>query len=529
MLTVHHSNRLEALADELARVTRAPLASALATEIVIVQSRGVARWLSLALAERTGVCANVRFPFPTAYGWELYRALCGEVPQQSPFDPEVLTWRIFGVLPELERTPEFEPVARYVAGDALRRYELAARLAQLYYEYLVYRPDWISTWEREPPPHWQGLLWRRLSAEAKVPHRAALHLRSLRALADGKAHPALPERVSVFGAPALPPALLELFAALARVADVHLFVPNPCREYWGDIVGEAQIARKEAAGSADVSYLEAGNPLLASLGKQGRDFIDLLTALEGDALGEASHFVEPGRSSLLASIQSDVLDLARPGGEAAPANVAADDVSVQVHSCHSAMREVEVLHDQLLALFSRTPGLQPSDVVVMTPDIATYAPYVEAVFGTAEHRIPFNISDRGAEDESSLAATFMALLGLPGSRYDVNRVLGILDEPAIRRRFGLTESDLDTVRDWVRESGIRWGIDAEHRGRFGLPAVHEHTWRFGLDRLLLGYGLPAGGERLFAGVLPYDHVEGSLGAVLGRFATFAESAIALDA
>jgi exodeoxyribonuclease V gamma subunit len=192
------------------------------------------------------------------------------------------------------------------------------------------------------------------------------------------------------------------------------------------------------------------------------------------------------------------------------------------------MREVEVLHDRLLALFTAAPDLEPSQVVVMTPDIETYAPYVEAVFATAEPRIPFNISDRSAEQESTLAATFMALLELPGSRYDANRVLAILDEPSVQRRFSLSESDLETARRWVRESQIRWGIDAPHRARFGLPATHEHTWRFGLDRLLLGYALPGGNERLFADVLPYDEVEGSLGGVLGRFQSFAEAAIALD-
>ena len=165
----------------------------------------------------------------------------------------------------------------------------------------------------------------------------------------------------------------------------------------------------------------------------------------------------------------------------------------------------------------------------MTPDIETYAPYIEAVFGTSEPRIPFNISDRSAEHESTLAATFMALLELAGSRYDANRVLAILDEPSVQRRFGLAEGDLDTINGWVRESQIRWGIDGAHRASFGLPATHEHTWRFGLDRLLLGYALPAGNERLFAGVLPYDEIEGSGGEVLGRFQSFAEAAIALDA
>ena len=530
MLTIHQSNRLDALADALASVTSAPLASPFATEVVIVQSRGVARWLSLSLARTAGICANIRFPFPTAYAWELYRAIQPDVPEHSPFAPEVLAWRIVDALPALEATEAFAPVRHYVRGDALRRFELATRLAALYDEYLVYRPDWIVAWERGATPHWQAALWQRLARDIETPHRAALHAKLVRELREGNRLGAfLPERVSIFGAPALPPALIELFTALGRHSEVHLFVQNPCREFWGDIRDEAAIAKTALAGKAEAHYLETGNRLLASLGKQGRDVFDLIAGLDGETLREADCFVEPPGESLLGAIQSDILDLTERAPGAPRAVVGGDDRSLQIHSCHSAMREVEVLHDQLLALFESHADLEPSDVVVMTPDIETYAPYIEAVFGTAAPRIPFSVSDRSAETSSTLAAALIALLALPGSRYEAHRVLALLDESAVRRRFGLSEADLETVRRWVREAQIRWGIDAAHRARFDVPAAHEHTWRFGLTRLLLGYALAGKEERLFEDVLPYDEIEGSLGEALGRFASFAEAALALDA
>ena len=528
MLTVHYSNRLDTLANALASLTREPLASAFSPEIVLVQSRGVARWLSLRLADASEICANVRFPFPNAYAWQLYRALAPDVPETSPFDPQILVWRILALLPAHEDRPEFESVRNYVAGDPLRRYELAVRLAGLFDQYLLYRPDWITEWEGGRAKEWQAVLWRTLVKDAAVPHRARLHATLLEQLTRGTG-PAdtvaaeLPERLSLFGAPALAPSLLALLEALARHVDVHLFLHNPCREYWGDIREAGEIARKAAANDPGAALLDVGNALLASLGKQGRDFFDLLTDIESAQTREC--FVDPDEATLLGAIQADILNLR---DRTPPASVAIDDHSVQIHACHSAMREVEVLHDQLLALFSAHPDLEPSDIIVMAPDIEAYAPYIEAVFGTRDLRIPYNVSDRSAQHESALAATFMALLDLAGSRYDANRVLGLLDEVAVRRRFGLTEGDLDTISRWVRTSQIRWGIDGAHRARLGLPATHEHTWRFGLERLLLGYALPGGGERLFDDILPYDDIEGSLGETLGRFVSFVEGALALD-
>lgn len=526
MLNVHHSNRLEALAEELAAVTRAPLASPFSREVIVVQSHGVARWLALQLAGHNGVCANVRFPFPVGFAWELYRAL-GELGQSSPFEPHVLTWRLMQLLPELEARPAFAPVQAYIGGDPLRRYELARRIAEMFDQYLIYRPDWISGWEAGKAEHWQALLWKEVAAAACVPHRVNLHRRLIERF-DRSVLPraGIPERISVFGAPALPPAVLDVFAALAAHIEVHLFISNPCREYWGDIATAGEIARSELARRPAGAFLDTGNALLAALGKQGRDFIDLLHNYPSQ---DNENFIDPGDTCLLAAIQSDILNLRERGTGAAVLEIATDDRSVQVHSCHSAMREVEVLHDQLLALFEQHHRLQPSDIVVMTPDVESYAPYIEAVFATAEPRIAFNISDRSAERESTLAAAFMALLDLPGSRYGANQVLAILDEPAVQRRFGLREDDLDTIHRWVREAQIRWGIDAAHRASMGLPATVEHTWRFGLDRLLLGYALPGSGEHLFAGILPYDEVEGSLGQLLGRFHSFAEAAIELNA
>jgi exodeoxyribonuclease V gamma subunit len=525
MLNFHQGNRLEALAERLVHVTRVPLATPLAAETIVVQSHGVARWLALELARSGGICANVRFPLPAAYAWTLYRAL-DILPRTSDFEPEVMTWRIMQELPALEGRVEFAAVRAYVRDETYRRYELARRIADTFEQYLLYRPDWIAQWDRGDMPHWQALLWRRVAARAGAPHRAALHRRFLERLDRALiAQAGIPERISVFGAPALPPQLLELFARLAELVDVHLFLLNPCREYWGDIEAGGEIARRKLAGRPEAAYLESGNALLASLGKQGRDFFDLLQTC---AAVEHDCYVDPGDASLLAAVQSDILDLRERATAAGALKVAAEDRSLQVHACHGAMRELEVLHDQLLALFERWPDLEPSDIVVMTPDIEAFAPYIDAVFGTAEPRIPFNISDRSAERESPLAATFMALLDLPGSRFEAGKVLELLDEPAVRRGFALSSEDLDTVHDWVRESGIRWGIDSGHRARFGVPATFEHTWRFGFERLMLGYALPGAGERLFGAILPHDEVEGSLGEILGRFADFAEAAIGLN-
>src|SRR5262249_58444474 len=148
--------------------------------------------------------------------------------------------------------------------------------------------------------------------------------------------------------------------------------------------------------------------------------------------------------------------------------------------------------------------------VVLPPDIEAYGPAIEAVFGgaRAERRIPFTIADRSLRSDSTLVEAFVGLLELPGSRYDADRLLSLLETPAVYRRFGIAGGDLDLVRRLVADSAVRWGVDAAARARLGLPAVAEDTWRFGLDRLLLRFPLPSGGTRPPEGVRPRAAVAG---------------------
>lgn len=531
MFYSYHSNHLEILADRLTEVVRAPLRSPLAREIVVVQSNGMARWLALRIADRLGVCTNFHWRLPATFLWDMSRAVLSHLPSTSTFEKPVLVWRVMELLRNLEPVTVFEPLQAWL-GDGqedFRRYELAGQIADSFDQYLIYRPDWIQKWEAGEGEDWQPALWRRLT-QGEESHRVRVQEQFRATLARGDFdRRSLPERVAIIGVAALPPLYLDLVAALARYMDIHLFLLDPCREYWGDILAERDIARLGEEVDPEALYLTVGNPLLASLGKQGRDFLDLLQAYPRV---EWMNFAEPAGNTLLQRLQADILNLRERGSEAfPPLPLRPDDYSVQVHVCHGPMREVEVLHDQLLALFERWPELRPSDVIVMAPDMAIYGPLIEAVFGSAPRarRIPFSVADQNVQIEYPLVKVFFDLLDLGGGRFDAAQVLSLLEPPAVRRRFGLSSQDLENILRWVREVGIRWGIDAQAKPAWDLPATAEHTWRAGLDRLWLGYAMPGNGRNMYNGILPYDEIEGSDAQALGGLQSFTDTLFGLDA
>jgi exodeoxyribonuclease V gamma subunit len=531
------SNRLDLLARELAGVLETPLESPFNKETVLVQSKGMERWLSMQIATRLGVCANCKFPFPNAFVQDIFRQIIPGLPEHSVFDPMFCTWRIMEVLPGCLEKPGFENLRNYLEcnhletpGHTLKLLQLSQRIAETFDQYIIYRPEFLDRWESGEEQHWQAVLWREVVRGREHENRAALGNRVLSAVMDASAREmGLPRRVSIFGISYLPPFHINILAGLSRLMEIKVFLLNPCREYWGDIASNRDIRRvasgKDSAGfSPEDLYLEKGNTLLASMGTMGRDFFDLITSFECE---ETAIFEDPCDKSMLGRIQSDILNLretAGPGGKKVV--VSKEDGSVRIHSCHSPMREVEVLYDHLLEMFENDPGLMPKDILVMTPDVESYAPFIQAVFDNPENerkKIPFSIADRSMRKESRIIDTFLDMLDLRGERITAPQVLGILEAAPVHSRFDIAASDMDLVLKWVRDVRIRWGIDEESRRQWCPSPFRENTWSAGIERLLLGYAMPGGGERLFQGILPYDDIEGSNASVLGHFLNFIDA------
>jgi len=546
MLHIHTSNHLEHLIKAFATVIHDQPLPPLIAETIVVQSKGMERWLSMQLAEQLGVWAQGYFPFPNQLLWRVFKdTLPSSLPDTSAFEREVMVWSLMAILPDFLDYPEFAELQSYLHNDEsdIKRFQLAWRLADIFDQYLVYRPTWLTDWENGKQPaelendsqaQWQALLWQNLVERHGPSHRAKLRTAFFKQLSNITNNRRFPQRLSVFGISALPPFHLEVFAKLGKVTEVHVFLLNPCQEYWGHIVSDSDMAFRTAQVKGkpvapETLYFEKGNSLLASMGKMGRDFIDMLNEYPHhphdyfdarDSLSEGDNAPE---LTLLQSIQSDILYLEDRSGATL---IDGDDHSLQIHACHSPMREVEVLHDQLLALFEQHPDLLPKDVLVMMPEIETYAPFIEAVFDTTPEeakRIPFSIADRSLRGESALIDAFFAILELRNSRFSVSRVLAVLEADVVQKRFGLNEQDLDLIRHWIEQTRIRWGMDKADRERMNLPAFDENTWQAGLKRLLLGYALPGGGEQLFQDILPYDEIEGSDTLILGKLMAFIET------
>ncbi|MGO9750120.1 MAG: exodeoxyribonuclease V subunit gamma [Solirubrobacteraceae bacterium] len=583
MLHIHRSERADALADALAAILSRPDGDAFTSEIVAVPTRGMERWLtqrlSAALGARPGradgVCANIEFPFPGRLIASAIGAAFGVEPADDPWHSERLIWPLVGVVDACLTESWIAPLtARRGPGGAARQVAVherklarVHRVAELYDHYATWRPAMLRAWARGelsdgsgrrlPDANaWQAELWRRLRRAIGTPSFAERLDEACVRLRERPELVRLPARIALFGLTRLPPSHLQVLCALAEHRDVNLFILHPSSALWDRLSTAGAGHQPNLPRVRDKSVRLVSNGLLASWGRDSRELQLVLSAGIGAAaeagagagagsgIGMLSsrHYAlqaEPA-DTLLARIQADVRANRAPPGSPLPGapdtrlELRDDDRSVQIHACHGRPRQVETLHQSILHALAEDPTLEPRDVIVMCPDIETFAPLLSATLGAA-HRSDSEVSrttsadaqrvdlrvrlaDRSVRSTNPVLGVLARLIELADSRVTASQLLDLIDTDPVRRRFGFGDDDLAQIRDWILASGIHWGLDGSHRKSYRLERVPAGTWQAGLNRILLGVALDESGGRLFEQVLPIDDVGSDAIDLAGRFA-----------
>ncbi len=538
------SNRSEYLLDRLLERLTAERTEVFTPQQVIVPSAALRRRVELVSADHIGVCANIEFSFLAQWLWARIGQLV-PVQERSPFTPSLLSWRVYEIFGDERFTGRHPRLDRYLhQADAVMRLDLAQRVTETFEHYSTYRPEWLAAWslsqsviaasqglpadlaaDKREDEAWQADLWRRITHQLGLhqQHPSVAFFEKVAALgADAALLSGLPAVAHVFCLPAIPPLYLNILRHLSRWIDINVYAINPCQEYWFEIIDPKRLSYLTRGHGA--RHHEVGNTLLATWGKQTQAHLGLLFADEGIIVEEGSAFIATGRASLLAQLQDAILHME----ELAPASVslANGDRSVEVHVCHSFTREVEVLHNRLLELLADESSLLPQDILVVTPDLRKAAPIIDMVFGTAPaaRRIPYVITGQPETEVNPVALLLDSLFSLCAGRLLASAVFSLLQQELVMERFGFDRSSLAQIYQWIQQSGICWGWDAEQRRDLGLPESAHHSFSDGMNRLFLSYALgDSAADTVLYDCLPAANPEGMAAVLLGRFWRFLES------
>ena len=557
MLEIHTAARADALLSALAERLSASVRDPFVPELIAVPTRGIERWIAQRLADvlgardghRDGVCANILFPFPGRLLGDALARACDLDPEQDPWHGDRLVWALLEALDGVRNEAWIEPLERHFAAEGDRRFSRARALGALFERYASARPDLIVRWanhqgqveNEDPRERWQARLWWHLRLTIGEPSPAERLEQACERLSAEPDLLELPDRLTLFGLTRLDEMPLRVMRAIAVRRDVHLMLVRAC--------------------APDVSTV--ANPLLLSWGREQQGFWRRLATIAvppgPDDPNKAStraqrlqppsvvvnHHSDPAASAspptLLGTLQRDIRENRRPPG--VPLAHAEDrrlrldrcDRSISVHSCHGRARQVQVLREAILHRLAADPTLEPRDVIIMCPEIETFAPLGNAPLGArgeAAGRVAaargsdaladagalgVRIADRSVRQTNPLLGAIARLLQLSVGRLRASEVLDLADSEPVRRRFQFDDDELAQIREWVAKAGIHWGLDAAGRAPYALASVDAGTWAAGMRRLALGVAIDAGGELPFAGVLPATQLSSEAISLLGRF------------
>lgn len=501
------ASRLSPLLQHMAaEMRRAPLTPR-EHEMVVVQSQGMRRWVTLALADTHGCTGSLALPFPASCMHDVAARLCGHESarhERDPFSRDAMAWRVDDLLRTMGDEPVYAPLRNYLLGaDDRARFGLATQIAGRLDDYQLYRADLLQDWEAggsapgTPHAAWQAALWRALCTDVTSTRaHGGARIREAIEKLHGPTPDGLPTRLMVFGVSSLPPLFIELLAALARHVPVTVY-------------------------TATVTPASS-HPLVTEFGAQSREFLDALLAHGAVHETVSDDLPEGLQPSLLRTLQTE---FAHGDAGSAPLALSRTDASLRIHSAHGNLRQLEIVRDQLLAAMADDATLHPHDLLLLVPDAAAWAPLVDAVFGVSEPDVPqirYRVADRPARSQDVAAESFSMLLGLHGGRLTHSEVFELLARPLVHTALGLSERDVDALNALTHAANTRWGYDAASRAALGMPAYEEASWRASLDRLLVGMATGRHDD-LLLGLLPQAGDTAGDAEALATLATWIDS------
>lgn len=380
-------------------------------------------WVSLKLAEELKIAAGFKIcSIDYAFSQMTKSALPSKL---------ALTFQLLDDL-ALEKS-----LSDYLQGKEQKITHLATHLAEVFHKYYLFGATENKGWQQD--------LWQKIY--------------------DPKPFTYPQEELSIhlFGFPNICPLHFSYF----QKAGAFFYQLSPCQEFWSDTLAQKQAAKILEKGSDETleELLLAGSPFLANFGQLGRNFCSLI---EDSFIETQEDYVEVDAKSDLERIQEQMLlnekHLELKG-----------DSSIQIHSYLTPWQEVEGLYLNLVSYMQKNK-INPSDILVMAPDIGLYSPFIKAIF---DEKLDFKILDIASHDSPLL----FSLLELEAKRWSAPSVMKVVRALAI-----FSEEELKCISKWIEKAHIRWGYDGNHaqdliKRRFANShfADVRGTWKEGLQ------------------------------------------------
>lgn len=558
------SNELEILYQKFKESIFVQGSNLFTRRLVVVYGPAMKNWLMLKMAEdpELGIASG----FEVVYLHEAFQLFSQIFQKQcSIYEPTQieLSFAIESEIKKILRSNDsdeqeqqvWNPLIRFLGLNEKkitprvekRLISLSQQLAKCFRDYGRYGAQLVEEWENSRlVSGWQEALWKRLFC-SQYKWTTFSHACRKPIQCDEDVN------LFFFSISYLSSSEFQYLQRLSCETSVNYFILSPCAVFWSDIRSDKESSyllaywQKKLGDSSQVAALEEllrdKNPLLANFGRLGREMahqieesnveisslysIPRSTLQLGLDIHQDISIVETNKPlTLLQAIQTDILFM-RNLQESSDIQLESSDSSFQLHIAPTIYREVEILYHTLLGLFENNPTLQPSDIMVLSPQIIEYAPFIKSVFGAPDSQLNYQIMDLGLQEQSEIIQGFLLLLRLSESRWEADVLLQLFEHPWFQRKQQFAPGDYRHIFRWINETGIQWGETSDHRNEI-LEKSHcdqkivsntrVGTWEHGFSQLIDGLTVSSKGAFNFASdIMPYSGIEFSQADILEKW------------
>jgi exodeoxyribonuclease V gamma subunit len=493
-INLNVSNSLQPLSGLLANDLNSIDQNPFVKQWVVTQTEGMNSWLKQTIAKQNGIAANIHFCKPNDIITEIYRKSIRS--GKSIVNSEDIRWCIYGLLDHPDFLIKYPSTASYYEGNDIKRIALSDELADLFDQYQVYRHEQINAWNiklmhGEAPENWQEWLWMHVKIKLGDSYQDRVEMANtlIEALNDDDVQTSVKRNIPslhLFGLAVITPYYLNIFYALAKFMDIHLYLVNPCPEQiWMDFKSEQQITkllRKRNKERSEFDHLLVGNDLLLNWGTIIKESFALLMDNDDFVNVYNDDFATPIKDpkNLLKKIQQDIYNNANKDDRNSLTEAQVNDGSITINAAFTPVREVEILHNYLIELVDKkNEKLSPKDILVLVSDVELYAPFIHSVFSNSPYKFPYNIADESYSAGNNLFTAIQDILSLDAESFKVEAVLKLLESPYIRNRFKI--KDEETLRTAARQAGIIFSIEGRKE-----DDTRYISWDYGLKKIMYG-------------------------------------------
>ncbi len=496
----------------------------------MVSTWPTSRWLAEQIASVNGICAQVNFPFPTSHLRKFVQLTLGlEQNAEDQWKKSKLKWTIINSFPELFENKESSYLVNWLEKEILntkdltkRKWELANEIATIFNQYILYRPELICNWWESSnknndsienlPAHirWQpillGLLKQKIEQEP-LPIQINKIKNRLRNNIVPKS--ILPKELFIFGISSLPAIHIEFLQSLSSIVDIKVFLLTPCKDLWKRCRNRREELGQEWNDTLDDLWLLNAPRIEANLGRMGAEFQQLLEGSGEYQLGEWEEkdlFAMPAKIAANSARGPTLLEQLQESLITSDSNKKltrqSNDNSIIFLSAPGKKRQIQIIRDQIIQWLAEDDSLEPRDILIMTPQIETYAPLITSVFNDISAttvNLPWKITDRSQHDKPGLIKFMIELMDISSGRLTALKLDSLLSNKLIQNQFELTQEDADTITNCLQRTGFRWGLDCKDKNG---DEAHSLSWC--LERWALGIILPSRAGLAPKGISPYS-------------------------